>query len=346
MKRHMTLPDSTRMNSEPLVRLMTVEPFLSYVRSRGVDTRSAFRSMGLTEREVGDPNRLVHAEVVYGLTNNLAAAAKDPYFGVSVGEDFDVMSWPHWADAVRKSRTLSGILIQIIESTKKLSSAVSHTLEVTAQSTTYRADRLSTGGNSCGQVDGFGLATYLRLFGHMEPLDWSPTDVRYETATPMAIPPNYKGIVVSRTEPGTVKLIFPTTWLHNPVNRFSKTRPKEALELETPSIALAVKNVASEILAIDKGDMKSTVASRLGLSTSDLDIALKNVGTTFNKVMLAHRLEIAKSALSGTDDEIAGIGTKLGFANAANFTRFFKSQTGVTPREYRKSFAMGKAPHS
>ena len=329
------------MNSEPLVRLMTVEPFLSYVRSRGVDTRSAFRSMGLTETEVGDPDRLVHVEVVYGLTNNLAAVAKDPYLGVSVGEEYDIMSWPHWADAIRNSRTLSGILIQIIESTKKLSSAVNHTLEVTAQSTTYRADRLSTGGNSCGQVDGFGLATYLRLFGHMEPLDWSPTDVRYETATPRAIPPNYKGIAVSRTEPGTMKLIFPTSWLHNPLNRFSKPRPKQALELETPSIALAVKNVASDILAIDKGDMKPTVASRLGLSTSDLDNALKNAGTTFSKVMLAHRLEFAKSALSGTDDEIAEIANKLGFANAANFTRFFKSRAGVTPRAYRKSLALG-----
>ncbi|WP_425046491.1 helix-turn-helix domain-containing protein [Primorskyibacter sp. S87] len=338
----MKLADSNRLNSEPLVRLMTVEPFLSHVRSRGVDTRSAFASMGLNEKEVGDPDRLVHAEVVYGLTINLAAAAKDPYLGVSVGEEYDVMTWPHWADAIRNSQALAGFLIQLIESTKKLSSAVTHSLEVTAQSTTYRADRISTGGNSCGQVDGFGLATYLRLFGQMNSLDWSPTEIRYETATPEAIPPNYKGIAVSRAEPGTVKLIFPTTWLHSRLSPVRIPRPEQALELETPSIALAVKNVASDIFAMDKGDMKPTVASRLGLSTCDLDAALKKVGTTFNQVMLAHRLETAKSALSGTDNDIAEIGRKLGFANAANFTRFFKSREGVTPRKYRKSLTLGK----
>jgi AraC-like DNA-binding protein len=35
------------------------------------------------------------------------------------------------------------------------------------------------------------------------------------------------------------------------------------------------------------------------------------------------------------DDNVADIGTRLGFDEPAHFTRFFRNHTGVGPREFR-----------
>jgi AraC-like DNA-binding protein len=47
------------------------------------------------------------------------------------------------------------------------------------------------------------------------------------------------------------------------------------------------------------------------------------------------RLERAVAAVVNDNDHVAVIGTGLGFAVPAHFTRFFRNHTGVSPREFR-----------
>jgi AraC-like DNA-binding protein len=47
------------------------------------------------------------------------------------------------------------------------------------------------------------------------------------------------------------------------------------------------------------------------------------------------RLERAVAAMVNEDDNVADIGTRLGFDEPAHFTRFFRNHTGVGPREFR-----------
>ncbi|WP_349497110.1 helix-turn-helix domain-containing protein [Bacillus altitudinis] len=45
----------------------------------------------------------------------------------------------------------------------------------------------------------------------------------------------------------------------------------------------------------------------------------------------------AKNLLSGTSEPISNIGYKLGFEYPANFSKFFKSRTGMSPNQFRKN---------
>ncbi len=54
--------------------------------------------------------------------------------------------------------------------------------------------------------------------------------------------------------------------------------------------------------------------------------------------MVEERLvEAAKNLLLHTRQSVTDIGYQLAYNDAANFIRFFKSMTGITPLQYRKS---------
>lgn len=161
--------------------------------------------------------------------------------------------------------------------------------------------------------------------------------LHWKTAYREAVPPGYMGVSVSKCSPGETSISFPTTWLHARFYEFEQPKPKGPVEIDPPSIILAIRNVARDLFELEKAEAKPAVASQLGLSESDLDAALKSVGTTYQKEIQALRVQLAKHALSKTDDSIAEIGRRLGFGEAGNFTRFFKSKAGVTPREFRIS---------
>ncbi len=62
----------------------------------------------------------------------------------------------------------------------------------------------------------------------------------------------------------------------------------------------------------------------------------KLVGITPYQYLMNKRLEQAKVLLSSPQSNIASVGLELGFNDQSHFTRAFKNQFGMTPRQYQK----------
>ncbi len=62
----------------------------------------------------------------------------------------------------------------------------------------------------------------------------------------------------------------------------------------------------------------------------------ENVGITPNVYLNTLRMELAINRLVITDDAVTSIGLDLGFASQASFTRFFVSNVGIPPTDYRR----------
>ena len=77
-------------------------------------------------------------------------------------------------------------------------------------------------------------------------------------------------------------------------------------------------------------------SNRLGITPKYLSRLIKDVsGRSAPEWIDAFVIQEAKSMLKYTDDSIKEIVYKLNFTNASVFYKFFKSQTGMTPSEYR-----------
>lgn len=78
-------------------------------------------------------------------------------------------------------------------------------------------------------------------------------------------------------------------------------------------------------------------AEQLHISTAYLSEAVKQAtGKTAHGIIQEYVILKAKSLLTQTDSSIGTIADSLGFTEATNFNKYFKKNTGITPKTYRK----------
>jgi len=64
----------------------------------------------------------------------------------------------------------------------------------------------------------------------------------------------------------------------------------------------------------------------------------KELGSSFIDYLIHYRVERAKELLLETHQKVYEIAEKVGLENQSYFSRIFKRETGLTPREFRRKF--------
>lgn len=81
----------------------------------------------------------------------------------------------------------------------------------------------------------------------------------------------------------------------------------------------------------------AAVANKFYITPRTLQRKLASEDTSFNELLDTMRQDLAKNYLQHSNRNIGEISYMLGFADPANFTRFFKRWVGVSPKEYNLS---------
>jgi AraC-like DNA-binding protein len=83
-------------------------------------------------------------------------------------------------------------------------------------------------------------------------------------------------------------------------------------------------------------------AARLGYSARTINRAVNaRTGLTAKQLVDQRRVLEAKRLLAHEDDVVAEIAERLGFADAANFSKYFRHHTGVAPAAFRREVRTG-----
>jgi len=87
-----------------------------------------------------------------------------------------------------------------------------------------------------------------------------------------------------------------------------------------------------------------TIARQLAMTTRNLQLKLKEEGTSFRKLRDEVRKEIAVGYLKDGSDSICEIALLLGYSDQSAFQHAFKRWTGKAPGEYRRDLMSGECP--
>jgi AraC-like DNA-binding protein len=92
------------------------------------------------------------------------------------------------------------------------------------------------------------------------------------------------------------------------------------------------------VLAARDGVLRTLeeVARDVGMSERTLRRRLAEEGLTYALLVNDQRKEGSLAMLRSRELTIDNVASRLGYANAANFTRAFRQWTGMTPTEYRR----------
>lgn len=95
---------------------------------------------------------------------------------------------------------------------------------------------------------------------------------------------------------------------------------------------------AIQIVQSDPGAQMHEVAQQVGFEPSAFSRAFRRLtGMNFSDYSRSVRVWRARTLLSETEIPITDICFEAGFNNLSNFNRYFRMETGLTPRAYRKA---------
>jgi len=80
-----------------------------------------------------------------------------------------------------------------------------------------------------------------------------------------------------------------------------------------------------------------TLASELRMSPRSLQRKLAEEGTSLREILKAHRMELARLALTQDKLDLAALAVTLGYADGTVLWRAFRGWTGSDPRSYRRA---------
>ncbi|WP_425080048.1 helix-turn-helix domain-containing protein [Ruegeria denitrificans] len=331
----MPLGSTSEAHSEGFIRLALAAPFLQYLTDRRINPQPALDQVGLKADLLSDPSVYVHSELVYGLLNAFSELSGDRYIGLNVGETFDLQGWPPFARSLQSSNTLFEFFARFVRLVPQESNAVRHSLVVEADKAIYRIERQQEPTVPPVQVTGFGAAIYVRLLQSMVGNAWDPSRVRWESRYILGLPLDYKGIEVGLgTNPG-MQISFPVEWLFLHHAAKDPEAPKTTTQHnEDVTVVAALRSVLRGKL--DESELgPEVVAGLLGIQPERFLKALHNHQTTLPRELRRLRVDVAKEHLRESKKTVAEIGLMLGYSDKSHFTRFFRSQTGVTPTKFR-----------
>jgi AraC-like DNA-binding protein len=138
------------------------------------------------------------------------------------------------------------------------------------------------------------------------------------------------------------RLVFPASTLDLPIvtaDPVAMQLARAQCDRELATLAEGGSFVGRVRALIARGDegMRSLdeVARRLHLSTRTLKRRLADQGTSFSAVLEGVRHQRALLLLENRQLGLADVAGRLGYSDAANFTRAFRRWTGQTPAAYR-----------
>ena len=185
------------------------------------------------------------------------------------------------------------------------------------------------------------ILSVVRLFA---PPDWVPSDVG------LASEGGIEPIVQAELPGARIRVTRDHAWLRLPRSILARpprarlpaarSRQEPAGEPETELVGTLRQMLCSHLAAGVPTIQDS--ADLAGISVRSLQRELARAGISYRNLLGGVKLDRARELLKQPDLPILEVALEAGFKDPANFSRFFKSSTSLSPREYRRHQVEGR----
>ncbi|MGI9318626.1 MAG: AraC family transcriptional regulator [bacterium] len=310
----------------------------------GLDGRRFVEGLGIDYAMACDPDTRIPYELSYRLWDEAACASKDPCFGIMVAECFNPSLLHGLGFSWMASGSLQEAFARVLRFQKLINTGANFYAEDTQADTTIVAD-LAIPGHTHHPVYALSmLAGIVRMCRLTAGNDICPTRVT---------------LIQEQPEQSDRIVQFFRSPVEFGANRnsisFSKSTTETPILSANPRLARINDQIVIDYLA--RYDQQSLVAKvqakiierlpsgrpnqvevarMLNMSLRNFQRKLKQEGTSFRELVDTIRKDLAIQFIKEQDRSISAISYSLGFTEPANFTRSFKTWTGMSPKQFRQ----------
>jgi len=325
------------------VRAAGFEGYRALVRELGSDPDALLRQVGVDPAWLEDADRLIPYVAFLSALRLGAQATATPHFGLLLSRKQRFSALGAVGFAVREAPNIQAAIENLNRFLPVHNQAGRTLLAVDGGLARWTFEVVLRDAPALDLqfdlVAGIGMNLLQHLAGH----NWVPQRLYLKRAEP-ADPRPYRQLfrcpIVFDAE--FTGMVFPRSLLAQPVANADQQLYRilyahlTQLEAQAPSDfgSLVRETVA---MSLQDGDSSiDSVAARLGLSERTLQRRLQAAGLNYKDILIDVRRSVAQQYLRDTGISMTRIATILGYSDLASFSRSFRREFGVSPRQWRQ----------
>lgn len=330
------------------VRAAVLTNYFEVARDIGLDTAPLLREVGLSRSHLKDPDQRIAVESAIQLLERSAQVARCPIFGLRMAESRQLSDFGVVSLLISHQATLRDALETTIHYRHLINDALAMQLDEDAGFAILREEVVAP--FPARQAMELAIGVLHRMCAALLGDRWKPREVRFTHPRPsdmrlhrrlfgcaIAFEADFNGIVFPRAELDTPNpRADPAMARH--AERFVQTLPA----ISTPSIVRDVHKAIYLMLPSGRATIEHA-AQGLGTSVRTLQRQLDQADANFSDLLNDVRRDLAARYVGRTGYAMTRISELLGYTTPSSFTRWFTTQFGMPPIEWRRQAAATEA---
>jgi AraC-like DNA-binding protein len=332
------------MDAIPLHRIAIVRPFVEFLAGIGAPVEGGFRQVGLPFAALENVNNYVPSQRFWAFVGNMARSEGIEDLGFRVGDKYGAdCADAHCASLLCRSPTLYHALMKASELVRGTTSRSRIGLRFVPhgdQVHFFHQPSFDTHNPFLEQIDWFGLMANLGMVRLFAGPRWQPGEIGLLTDKPPCphIREQFPDTRIRRSQRYAYIALDSTLLSLPPLSGESTSSSLPVLEAASDEFAASLKQVLRSY--VRESDLGIEFAADLcNASRRSVQRRLAATGTRYSEVVDQVRFEAARDMLQQPGMKVTEVGHLLGYSDSAHFTRAFRRVSGITPRQFRQTWA-------
>ncbi|WP_182359966.1 AraC family transcriptional regulator [Tomitella gaofuii] len=334
---------------KPLARYASLNKFVDLCRSLATDPVPLIRAAGLDVASLSQQDRWVPAESVAQLLEHAAAATRKADFGLRLAALRTLSNLGPLSLAMREEPDVRRALQMLIRYERMYNEAL-HTRMVESNGIATIRIRIDVGGTAeaaCPQSVDLAVGVVHGVLAEFAGPGWRPVSVSFTHPEPADISTyisTFRTVVKFGQEFNGVVLYSSELDAANPqsdplMRPYAHRFLDDAASNHETSPTGRVRDLIEMLLPTGRCSTDQ-VARSLGVDRRTVHRWLAAEGSTFSSVLDDVRADLAAHLVTNPRNSMTDVSAMLGFSASSNFSRWFKTRFGVSPRQWRSLRAM------
>lgn len=327
--------------SVPLTRASGVAPLVAFLDSLGAPTSRLLWQAGVPPGLLDEAEGLVPLHLVQRLVEIAARWSGIGNLGVVLGQRTSAYDLGAFGQLLGRALTV----FDYLQTGSRLIGSVTtgEQFWLTREGEQVRFHHFQPGRPGEGRCQGdlYAMVVTISMLRRFLGQEWSPCEVRLlATDVRMVGACTVFGDTEVRLNQSHSSFTMPLSTLTQAVpatmrGRIAPSGRVPELKPDMPAgFVDSIESLVAALMLAGSLDLE-VVAEAAGMSTRTLQRRLLECGLSYSAVVQQTRQSLASDWLARTEMPIAEIANALGYSDPAHFSRAFRCQSGISPRQYR-----------